>query len=100
MYGWDLVRALRLVDLPDVSPCNSAHNSHSSLYWHQTEALTKAILTIEDRLHELRHLIDRYFIFVIYLYICHGGSLLSPISHCARSSRAEVVFDIAVANQL
>lgn len=62
VYGWDLVRALRLVDLPDVSPCNLAHNSHTSLYWYQTEALSKAVLSVEDRLQELKHLIDRYLI--------------------------------------
>lgn len=59
MYGWDLVRALRLVDLPDVAPCNVAHDTHPSLFWYQTIALSQAILSVEQILQKLRDLIDR-----------------------------------------
>ncbi|XP_046681502.1 helicase domino-like [Homalodisca vitripennis] len=64
MYGWDLVKALRLVDLPGVAPCNLAHDRDPALYWHQTEALSQAILSVEDRLHDLKDLLARFVFYV------------------------------------
>uniref|UniRef100_A0A1B6KGE4 Helicase C-terminal domain-containing protein n=1 Tax=Graphocephala atropunctata TaxID=36148 RepID=A0A1B6KGE4_9HEMI len=64
MYGWDLVKALRLVDLPDVAPCSQAHVSDPTLFWHQTEALSQAILSVEGRLHQLKDLLARFVLYV------------------------------------
>ncbi|XP_054272165.1 helicase domino isoform X3 [Macrosteles quadrilineatus] len=64
LYGWDLVKALRLIDLVDVSPCTSAHSDDPELYWQQTEALSQAILSVEERLMQLNDLITRFVVFV------------------------------------
>lgn len=73
MYGMDLVQSMRFLDeTPSENDdrldnwlcsghlhCYHAHNPDPQLYWYQTNALSNAIMSIEQRLNELKTILSK-----------------------------------------
>lgn len=78
MYGTDLVTTLRLIDeLPQdydwtldnwlcsgYIHCHHVHNN-VNLYWQQTRSLADTILSIEQRMEQLKNILVRYTLLIL-----------------------------------